>query len=51
MSKGALGHSHTCKKHIRLWKHAELGERYPNDIAQLIREFEMRLTLSNEEDT
>jgi len=50
MSKGALGRFRTCKKHIRLWKHAELGERHPNDIEKLISEFEMRLTLSSEED-
>jgi len=51
MSKGALGHFHTWKKCILLWKHAELGERYLNDIEQLIWESEMRLKLSNEEDS
>jgi len=50
MSKGAIGRFRTCKEHIPLWKQAELGERHPIDIEKLIWEFEMRLTLSSEED-
>jgi hypothetical protein len=51
LSRGETGHFPTCKKHIPLCKHAELGKRYLNDIELLIQEFEARLTFSKEEDT
>jgi hypothetical protein len=51
LSTGEMGHFPTCKKHISLCKHAELGKRYSNDIELLIQEFETRLTFSKEEDT
>jgi hypothetical protein len=51
LSRGEMGHLPTCKKHIPLCKHAELGKRYSNDIELLIQEFETRLTFSKEEDT
>jgi hypothetical protein len=50
-SRGKMGHFPTCKKHIPLCKHAELGKIYSNDIELLIQEFETGLTFSKEEDT
>jgi hypothetical protein len=42
-----MGNYPTCKKHVPLCNHAELGERYSNGI----EDFEMRLTFSKEEGT
>uniref|UniRef100_A0A4X2KNG3 SPIN-DOC-like zinc-finger domain-containing protein n=1 Tax=Vombatus ursinus TaxID=29139 RepID=A0A4X2KNG3_VOMUR len=50
LSKGEMCHFTTCMKHIPLCKHAELGEKYSNDIELLIQEFDRRLTLSKEDD-
>jgi hypothetical protein len=52
MSQGAfLSHSYLQETHSFCEIAAELDERYTNDIEQLIREFEMRLTMSNEKGT
>jgi hypothetical protein len=51
LSRGEIGNFPTCEKHIPLFKHAQLGKRYSNDIERFIEVFKTRLTFSKEEDT